>query len=184
MSKRVSLKRSKDSSKCLLQLWLISYIVPPKIKGRKRARDTDKPLSGLDVDDLLHREKRQKISPENAIPEFKQALSITEDIEAVKDIVKQMSTIIEEQVKHSLGDANYGRVIEGLGTMRDELIEFEEPGLYNDYIRSLKPKLLQEELGGDRKELWWLIRKNGVTLIDNRASDRSDVTEGEAKEVK
>lgn len=131
----------------------------------------------------MHREKRQRISPENAIPEFKQALSITEDIEAVKDLVKQMATIIEEQVKHSLGDANYSRVIEGLGTMREELIEFEEPSLYNDYIRTLKQKLLQDELGGDRKELWWLIRKNKVTLIDDKTSDRSDVTEKEAKEV-
>lgn len=157
--------------------------VPPKVKGRKRNRDLDKPLSGLDVEDLLHREKRQRISPENAIPEFKQTLENTDDLDAIRSAVQQMSTIVEDQIKHSLGDANYDRAIEGLGTMRDELIAFEEPGLYNDFIRGLKQKLLEDELGGDRRELWWLIRRNRIGLIDKKASEVSDITEEEAKEV-
>ncbi|KAJ5165723.1 uncharacterized protein N7500_007553 [Penicillium coprophilum] len=64
--------------------------VPPKTKGRKRQRDTEKPLSGLDVDALLSLEpKRTKISTENAIPEFKQTLSRAENIDAIHDAVQQ-----------------------------------------------------------------------------------------------
>ncbi|PGH15087.1 ATP-dependent DNA helicase II subunit 2 [Helicocarpus griseus UAMH5409] len=157
--------------------------VPPKAKGRKRDRETDKPLSGLNVEELLRTEKRVKISSENAIPEFKQSLVSSQDLDAVKDAVKQMSTIIENQIRHSLGDANYERAVEGLGTMKEELVAFEEPGLYNDFIRSLKAKLLGDELGGDRREMWWYIRKNRLGLIDKKLSEFSDVTEEDARAV-
>lgn len=135
------------------------------------------------MDALLQGEKRQRISPENAIPEFKQALANTDDINTVKEAVKQMCAIIENQIKHSLGDANYDRVVEYIGTMRDELISFEEPDLYNDFVRELKRKLLDDELGEDRRELWWLIRKKRIGLIDDKLVEISKVTEQEAKEV-
>lgn len=157
--------------------------VPPKAKGRKRARETEKPLSGLDVDALLHQEKRAKISPNNAIPEFKQTLTHADSIEAIGDAVKQMKAIIEDQIKNSLGDANYDRVSEELGVMKEELISYEEPALYNDLLRQLKEKLLKEQLGGDRRELWWLLRRNRLGLIDKEQSDRSEVTEDEAYDV-
>lgn len=166
-----------------MSMILTPSAVPPKVKGRKRDREAEKPLSGLDVDELLHREKRTRISPDNAIPEFKQTLASTENIEAVGDAVKQMSVIIENQIRHSLGDANYDRVIEGLGVMREELVGYEEPVLYNNFIRQLKDKILKEELGGDRRELWWLIKRSRVGLIDNKLSERSEVTEQEAREV-
>ncbi|KAM5447592.1 ATP-dependent DNA helicase yku80 [Microsporum audouinii] len=174
----------EQSRPALEQLIKVSDIkkVPPKAKGRKRNRDVDKPLSGLDVEALLQGEKRQRISPENAIPEFKQALANTEDINTIKDSVKQMCTIIEDQIKHSLGDSSYDRAIEYMGTMRDELISFEEPDLYNDFIRGLKQKLLGDKLGEDRRELWWLIRKNKIGLVDNKLVEISKVTEQEAKE--
>lgn len=157
--------------------------VPPKAKGRKRDREIDKPLSGLNVEELLQTEKRVKISPDNAIPEFKQSLVNSQDLDAVKDAVKQMSSIIESQIRHSLGDANYDRAVEGLGTMKEELVAFEEPTLYNDFIRNLKTKLLGNDLGGDRREMWWYIRKNRLGLIDKRLSELSDVTEEEARAV-
>ncbi|RAL10388.1 ATP-dependent DNA helicase 2 subunit KU80 [Aspergillus homomorphus CBS 101889] len=173
----------EKSQKQLEKLIAISGVkkVPPKAKGRKRTRETEKPLSGLDVDALLHQEKRTKISPNNAIPEFKQTLAQAENIETITEVVKQMSAIIEDQIRHSLGDANYDRVKEGLGTMRDELISYEEPALYNDFLRQLKDKILNEQLGGDRRELWWLIRRSKLGLIDQQQSDQSDVTEEEAK---
>ncbi|KAL4781501.1 SPOC like C-terminal domain-containing protein [Aspergillus varians] len=155
--------------------------VPPKTKGRKRTREPEKPLSGLDVDALLSQEKRVKISPNNAIPEFKQTLSQAEDIETTKDAVKQMRSIMEDQIRHSLGDANYDRVTEGLGVLREELISYEEPSLYNELIKELKEQLLKEKLGGDRRELWWLIRRSKLGLIDQKQSEFSDVTEEEAK---
>lgn len=95
-----------------------------------------------------------------------------------------MTAIIEDQIRHSLGDVNYDRVIEGLGVMREELISYEEPASYNDFMRQLKEKLLKEELGGDRRELWWLVRRSKLGLIDKEQSDRSEVTEEEAKEVR
>lgn len=94
-----------------------------------------------------------------------------------------MTSIIEDQIKNSLGDANYDRVIEEMGVMREELISFEEPALYNDFLRQLKDKLLKEELGGDRRELWWLLRRSKLGLISQHESDQSDVAEEQAKEV-
>lgn len=138
----------------------------------------------MDVDALLNQEpKRAKISPENAVPEFKQILSRADNIETISDAVKQMSTIIESQIKHSLGDANYERVVEGLGTMREELVDYEEPAMYNELLRNLKERILGEELGGDRKELWWFIRKGKLGLIDENTSERSEVSAEEAAEV-
>lgn len=157
--------------------------VPPKAKGRKRDREADKPLSGLDVDELLQGQKRLRISPDNAIPEFKQTLSNTDDVGVIKDAVKQLSTIIEDQIRNSLGDINYDRAIEGIGTMRDELIAFEEPDLYNEFIRRLKQKLLSDELNGDRREVWWLVRRHKLGLIDKEASEVSGVTVQESREV-
>jgi ATP-dependent DNA helicase 2 subunit 2 len=110
-------------------------------------------------------------------------LSRADSLEIIHDAVKQMTSIIETQIKHSLGDANYDRVVEGLGTLREELVDYEEPTLYNDYLGALKGKILGEELGGDRKELWWLIRKSKLGLIDQVTSEVSKVTEDEAKEV-
>ena len=104
-------------------------------------------------------------------------------METITDAVQQMKNIVEDQIKNSFGDANYDRVVESLGVMRDELISYEEPALYNDFLRQLKEKMLKEQLGGDRRELWWLLRKNKLGLIDRQQSDRSEVTEDEAKEV-
>ncbi|KGO71826.1 DNA helicase, ATP-dependent, Ku type [Penicillium italicum] len=158
-------------------------IVPPKTKGRKRQRETEKPLSGLDVDALLSLEpKRTKISTENAIPEFKQTLSRAENIDAIHDAVQQMAKIIETQITHSLGHSNYDRVIESLGTMREELVDYEEPVVYNDFVRQLKGKMLREELGGDRRELWWFVRKGKLGLIGKSEVDSSAVEEEEAQE--
>ncbi|KOS48871.1 hypothetical protein ACN38_g83 [Penicillium nordicum] len=157
--------------------------VPPKTKGRKRQRETEKPLSGLDVDALLSLEpKRTKISTENAIPEFKQTLARAESIDAIHDAVQQMAKIIEIQITHSLGHSNYDRVIEGLGTMREELVDYEEPVVYNDFVRQLKGKMLREELGGDRRELWWFVRKGKLGLIGKSEVDSSAVEEEEAQE--
>lgn len=162
---------------------LVICTVPPKAKGRKRNRDEDKPLSGLDVDELLHREKRTKISPNNPIPEFKQTLAIAETLEAVKDAVSQMEQIIEDHIRNSFGNTNYDRVVEELGVLREELIDYEEPELYNNIIRRAKENILKENLGGDRYELWWMIRRSKIGLIDKSASDRSEITEEEAKQV-
>ncbi|KAK3078793.1 hypothetical protein LTS18_006604, partial [Coniosporium uncinatum] len=156
--------------------------VPPKQKGRKRTRqDMEKPLSGLDIDALLGGEKRVRISADNAVPEFKQMLANADAIPVIADAMKQMSTIVRDHIRHSVGDSGYGRAVEGIRVMREEMVELEEPGQYNEFLRDLKEKLLGGELGGDRGEMWWQIRANRLGLIDKRLSHVSDVAEEDAK---
>ena len=66
--------------------------------------------------------------------------------------------------------------------MREEMIEMEEPGIWNDFVRGLKAKLLSEELGGDRREMWAEMRLHRLGLIEKKHSPPSVVTEEEAKE--
>jgi hypothetical protein len=187
-SSRIALRPSTETVTRLLRYEKTEkltrpFTVPPKVKGRKRDRDADKPLSGLDVHELLRGEKRLRISPENAIPEFKQTLANTADIKVIQDAVKQMCSLIEDLIKDSLGDINYDRAVEGLGTMKEELIAFEEPNLYNQFIRRLKQKLLNDELNGDRREMWWLIRRHKLGLIAKIDSEQSVISLQEAREV-
>lgn len=158
--------------------------VPQKQRGRKRDREVEKPLSGLDVEELLGREKRIKISAENAIPEFKQLLATTEDSGAIQEASKQMITIIENYIRHSTGDSGYGKAVEAIRVMKEELNDLEEPGIFNDFMLQLKEKLLGGKLGGERREMWWRIRANRLGLLDKKSSDRSEVSEEDAKAVR
>ena len=140
------------------------------------------PLSGLDVTALLgSKPKKIKITPENPIPEFKQALDMADGVGAIGDAAQQLVAIIENQIKDSFGDLAYSRAAEELNVLREELTDLEEPGIYNNMIRGLKRKLLAEELGGDRREMWWEIRKNKLGLIEKKVSEVSTVDEEEAK---
>jgi ATP-dependent DNA helicase 2 subunit 2 len=159
---------------------LIRNAVPPKAKG-KRSRDAVAPLSGLDVDSLLSTQKRPKISSENAVPEFKQMLATTDDPNGISAAATQMSEIIYGLTRDSFGDANYDRVAECMRVMREELRLMEEPALYNDFLREFKGKVLGEDLGGDRREMWWKVRKTKLGLLDQKACEFSEVTEEEAE---
>lgn len=157
--------------------------VPPKAKGRRRFRDAEKPLSGLDVESLFRKEKRGKtIHPTNAVPEFKQMLDMADDESVIPDALKQMTAIVEDQIKNSFGDAKYNQALEGILTMRQAMVEMEEPKLYNEMLRELKRKILVGELGGERREMWYLIRSRRVGLIDKKLSPVSDVTVEQADE--
>lgn len=157
--------------------------VPPKQKGRKRTRDVDKPLSGLNIEELLGREKRPKISADNAIPEFKQILSMTDDMSQIRDAINQMSVIVQTYIRHSVGSSGYARAVEAIRVMKEEMVEFELPAYFNDFLRDLKKKIVGGELGGDRSEMWYNIRVNKLGLIDNALSELSDVTPEEARTV-
>lgn len=138
--------------------------VPPKVKGRKRYREAEKPLSGLDVDALFQKDARPKrISPENAIPEFKQLLDATVDEGEIRDGVNQMGTIVEKLIAESFGEQNYNRATEMLGVVRDGMIEMEFAGLYHTLITGLKEKVAKGALGGDRSE-WWYRNVRGSKL--------------------
>ncbi|KAH6212758.1 ATP-dependent DNA helicase II subunit 2 [Parastagonospora nodorum] len=156
--------------------------VPPKVKGRgKRNRaERDKPISGLDIDALLGNPNRVKIDPSNLVPSFKNALAASDDLETIKEAAQSMSTEIRSLIRSSVGDSGYGRALEALRVMRDELTELEEPEIWNEFIRGLKSDLLEGKLNGNRKDMWWKIRGNRYGLVDRKRSFVSDVTEEEA----
>lgn len=156
------------------------------MKGRKKNRTEAKPFSGLNVEELLQSDSGKKayqISPQNAIPGFRQMLDEVEDISGIRDAVTQLGSIIETQINDSLGDINYGRAIEELDVMRSEMIELEEPAIYNDFVRALKTKLLKGELSGDRRDMWYELKKAELGLIDSKQSESSTVTKEKAKQV-
>jgi ATP-dependent DNA helicase 2 subunit 2 len=154
--------------------------VPPKAKG-KRKRETVKPISGLDVDALLG-DADEKIQPDNAVPDFKRILSSSSEVSDIEGAVKQMSTIVQSLVTESFGDSKYERAMECIGVMREELTNLEEPGLYNDFARDLKKKLLSGALGGDRRDFWFKVRYFKMGLVDQKLSEVSSVTAEEAEE--
>ena len=158
--------------------------MPPKAKGKRGRKEIIKPLSGLDVESLLGREKRRKLSVSNAIPGFKQMLEAADDVKVIPEAAKQMGGIIHELIRTSLGDQWYAQALENLSVLRDQMIEFEEPGVYNDFVRDLKARLLRDELGGGRKDLWFrVVRERRLGLIDREEAPASDVSEEEAAEV-
>jgi ATP-dependent DNA helicase 2 subunit 2 len=110
-------------------------------------------------------------------------LATADDLDTIKDATKQMSSIIRSVITHSLGDGGYGRAVANLTVMQEELVNMEEPGLYNEFIKDLKKRILAGDLGGDRREMMWEIRKAKLGLIDKSKSELSDVTEAEASEV-
>lgn len=167
-----ALKKSADVKK-----------VPPKVKGRgKRQRtERDKPLSGLDVDELLGNPKRVKIEPNNLIPSFKQALAATDDLDAIQDAADGIADQIRSLITKSVGDSAYGRALEAIRVMREEITELEEPEIYNTFIRKLKDEILSGKLNGNRKDMWWRIKGSKYGLVDQKRSLVSDVTEEEAR---
>lgn len=93
-----------------------------------------------------------------------------------------MGAIIEAHIAHSFGDTGYGRAIEEMRVMRDELVELEEPGIWNAFVRGLKGKVLAGVLGGERREVWWDVRRCGLGLVGRGVSALSEVGEEEARE--
>ena len=158
--------------------------VLPKLRGRRRNRHETAPLSGLDVSALLATSRpTPKISSENPIPEFRQMLDTTEDPNGIQDAASQLAAVIEKHIKDSFGESEYGRVLAEMGVLRSEMIEMEEPGIWNSWLKELKSKLMSGELGNGRNELWWRIRKEGLGLVTKGESTVSVVADEEAKLV-
>ena len=66
--------------------------------------------------------------------------------------------------------------------MREEATDLEVPALYNEWMKKLKTDILKEELNGDRRDMWFMIRANRMGLIQSKESGASGVGEDEAKE--
>jgi ATP-dependent DNA helicase 2 subunit 2 len=158
--------------------------VPPKQKGRFRKKDAAQPISGLDVDALLTSTGKRTgtISAANAVPEFKQAVGDSTDDAMIERAVTQMGTVIEQLIRASVGNSGYERALEAMRVFREEMVEVEQPGLYNDWLRGFKTKVLGGELGGDRKEAWWRVRREKLGLIGNELAEGSEVSPEEGAE--
>ena len=94
-----------------------------------------------------------------------------------------MGGIIRSLITDSFGDSKYAQAVECLGVMREEIINLEEPGLFNNFVRDLKKQLLSGALSGDRRDFWFKVRWSRMGLIDQKQSEVSDVTSDEADEV-
>ena len=95
-----------------------------------------------------------------------------------------MGSVIHELITRSLGDQFYEQALENLSVLREQMIEFEEPAVYNEYIKDLKGKLLKGALGEGRKDLWFrIMRERRLGLIDRETAPASEVGEEEAAEV-
>lgn len=124
------------------------------------------------------------ISEDNAIPDFKRALQAASELEAINDAATQMGAIVRSLITNSFGDSKYEQAMECLSTLREEMIELEEPSLYNDFVRDLKKGLLSGALGGDRRDFWFKIRWARMGLVGKEQSEPSEVTHDEAEEVR
>ena len=161
--------------------------VPPKARGKrfgKKGREEAKPLSELDIGALLAQDSKRntkRIGPNNAVPEFKQIIAAAAGESELRDACKQLKTITFDWIRHSVGHSGYGRAIEAIRVFREEMLEFDFFQVYNDFAKELKQKLLSDELGGDRKEMWFKVRMNRLGLIQKKEIPQSDVTEEEAR---
>lgn len=135
------------------------------------------------MDSLLGDDKKEEIEPDNAVPDFKQALAVSKEVSEIDNAAKQMGAIVNTFITESFGDGKYPRALECMGVMREELINLEEPGLYNTYVRDMKKQLLSGALGGDRRDFWFKMRWSRLGLIDKKQSEVSDVTSEEADDV-
>lgn len=161
--------------------------VPPKARGKRfgrKGREEPKPLSDLDIGALLAQDSKRKskyIDPKNAIPEFKQIVALTDDIEQLRDACKQLKNIIFDWIRDSVGHSGYGKAIEAIRVFREEILGMDFFHEFNDFMKELKEKALKGELGGDRKEMWHMVRMNRLGLIQKKDLSQSDVTEEAAR---
>ncbi|KAH8153276.1 uncharacterized protein LAJ45_02863 [Morchella importuna] len=166
-------------------------VVDPKVTGKRGRREQPAPKSGLDIEALLNEDepsstsdapkKPKKISATNAIPEFKQRFTQTDDLDELISAGQEMLEIIKGLITHSLADTNYARACEMLKVIRDAFTEFDEPEVYNDIIKELKRAIYAEELDGDRVDMWREVRVNKLGLVTAKEGNGRGVEDDEAK---
>lgn len=137
----------------------------------------------MNADSARPANKKAKISSNNAIPEFKQNLMMHSSIEEIKDTCSQMAALIKEAITTSFADMLYDKAADMMRVMREEMVELDEPGVYNQFVRDLKKEILAGNLGGNRVDMWKEVRKNRLGLLTSSESERSEITEEMAKEV-
>ncbi|KAL8822732.1 MAG: hypothetical protein Q9191_006536, partial [Dirinaria sp. TL-2023a] len=68
-------------------------------------------------------------------------LDTAESPAAIRAAVEQLGAIAETHIADSFGDSMYARAIAEMSTMREEMVEVEEVGVWNEWLRTLKGKL-------------------------------------------
>ncbi|KAK2605204.1 hypothetical protein N8I77_008059 [Diaporthe amygdali] len=176
--------------------------VPPKAQS-KYNKGVPKPESGRPIESLgnvhdkLEAGKKRiaelmkgksLIDKNNSIPTFKQLirqLNEAEDDAGVEHATKAMGGVVQSLIKESMGDKNYQRAIENIGTLRQACIDLEVPELYNDFLRDLKQKILSNALGEKREDMWNELRitaRGSLGLITESQSEVSNITDDQAKQ--
>jgi ATP-dependent DNA helicase 2 subunit 2 len=137
------------------------------------------------VASLLQAENRTRIDPRNAIAEFKQQLNKATSRD-IPEIAQQMEAIIETTIRESIGNLNYGRALNYIQAFHDGMEEMEEPEMYNAWAASLKKKIMEGRMNGERSEMWLKIaaRKFDVAVQVPDEPVAEDVDEAESKEMK
>ena len=87
-----------------------------------------------------------------------------------------MEALVREAITNSFADMLYGKACDMMMVMREELIDLDEPNIYNDFVRCLKDELLAGKLGGNRTDMWKEIQKRRLGFITTQESERSGIT--------
>lgn len=134
-------------------------------------------MSNLDIDALLSENGRgNEVTADNEIPSFKQMLGSNPDDDKIVDASEQLCT----HIRHRITTASFDRALGAMALLRDTSIEYELPGIYNDFLQDLKAKVFSEELGGDRTEFWHLLVAKKLGLIKRPPPDSRQVEQDAA----
>lgn len=103
----------------------------------------------------------------------------------IPDLAQQMQAIIETTIRESVGNLNYTRALNIIAAFREGMEEMEEPGMYNQWAASLKTKIMDGQLNGERSEMWLKIAAGKLDVAVQLFDDTSSApTADEAGDVK
>ena len=140
-------------------------------------RSTPEPL--VPSEPAVHR-----VDPENAISSFKMMLAHPQagHEDTINEAAAQLGTVIEKQLRKRFGATVVDQVLEKMGVFRTEMEGLDAAEPWNAWLRGLKKKLFDGDLGGDGHEIMWQIRVHGLGLLHAGVLENSDVSEAEARE--
>lgn len=111
-------------------------------------------------------------------------LDSIDDTTKFQQAVKQLETIIYDQIKKSTGDSLYEQAFGNIRAMREEMIDYEAPETYNQFLKDLKKKIINDELGDGRNQFIYLLGQKHLSLIDKMEAESSETSKTEAAEVR
>ncbi|XP_048590285.1 X-ray repair cross-complementing protein 5 isoform X2 [Nematostella vectensis] len=90
----------------------------------------------------------------------------------------QMKSRILQLVMDSFGDQLFAKALSCVTTLRNEAIKANKANMFNDFLRDLKSRILNQR----GHAFWLLLTKERVTLINDAESGESVVSEAQAQE--